>query len=190
MIAADLQGHARTGDIDRPITYEALGDDSAALMKNLGSKRLTGWATRSARAQHDYPTPGSRQKARRRLNGLQKRWVVSRNSQRDGAVRACRRRAVEAESVVSDLFTHRTDPGELARAGYQEGQTCCGRTSTGRKTLPPSRRQRRSYLAMRTPSAPNMWCSSSNSYNRRREEGWRAGMDQEFPTRGWPFCLA
>lgn len=41
VIAADLQGHGRTGDIDRPITYEALGDDIAALMKNLGSKRLT-----------------------------------------------------------------------------------------------------------------------------------------------------
>ena len=26
----------RTGDIDRPITYEALSDDIAALMKNLG----------------------------------------------------------------------------------------------------------------------------------------------------------
>lgn len=36
VIALDLQGHGRTGDIDRPITYEALGDDVAALMKNLG----------------------------------------------------------------------------------------------------------------------------------------------------------
>jgi pimeloyl-ACP methyl ester carboxylesterase len=39
VIAADLQGHGRTGDIDRPITYEALGDDIAALMKDLGIEK-------------------------------------------------------------------------------------------------------------------------------------------------------
>ena len=39
VIAADLQGHGRTGDIDRPITYESLGDDIAALMKNLGIEK-------------------------------------------------------------------------------------------------------------------------------------------------------
>ena len=36
VIAADLQGHGRTGDIDRPISCEALGDDVAALIKHLG----------------------------------------------------------------------------------------------------------------------------------------------------------
>jgi pimeloyl-ACP methyl ester carboxylesterase len=35
VIAADLQAHGRTADIDRPITYEALGDDVAALAKHL-----------------------------------------------------------------------------------------------------------------------------------------------------------
>lgn len=35
VIAADLQGHGRTGDIDRPISYEALADDIAALMRHL-----------------------------------------------------------------------------------------------------------------------------------------------------------
>jgi|SRR5215469_10282891 len=35
VIAADLQGHGRTADIDRPITYEALADDVAALAKHL-----------------------------------------------------------------------------------------------------------------------------------------------------------
>jgi pimeloyl-ACP methyl ester carboxylesterase len=46
--------------------------------------------------------------------------MVSRNSQRNGAVRACRRRAVEAESLVSELFPHRTEPGELddAKMGH------------------------------------------------------------------------
>ena len=39
VIAVDLQGHGRTGDIDRPITCEALGDDIAALIKTLGIEK-------------------------------------------------------------------------------------------------------------------------------------------------------
>jgi pimeloyl-ACP methyl ester carboxylesterase len=35
VIAVDLQAHGRTADIDRPITYEAMADDIAALMKYL-----------------------------------------------------------------------------------------------------------------------------------------------------------
>src|SRR5918999_2880277 len=36
VIAVDLQGHGRTADIDRPITYEQMADDVAALMEHLG----------------------------------------------------------------------------------------------------------------------------------------------------------
>ncbi len=36
VIAVDLQGHGRTGDIDRPITYEQMADDVAALMQAIG----------------------------------------------------------------------------------------------------------------------------------------------------------
>src|SRR5688572_26080991 len=36
VIAADLQGHGRTADIDRPISLEAMGDDVAALIQHLG----------------------------------------------------------------------------------------------------------------------------------------------------------
>ena len=32
----DLQGHGRTADIDRPITYEQMADDVGALMDTLG----------------------------------------------------------------------------------------------------------------------------------------------------------
>jgi pimeloyl-ACP methyl ester carboxylesterase len=35
--AVDLQGHGRTADIDRPITYEQMADDVAALMEHLGT---------------------------------------------------------------------------------------------------------------------------------------------------------
>jgi pimeloyl-ACP methyl ester carboxylesterase len=36
VIAVDLQAHGRTTDIDRPLSYEAMADDIAALMKHLG----------------------------------------------------------------------------------------------------------------------------------------------------------
>jgi len=36
VIALEPQGHARTADIDRPITYEAMADDAAALLAHLG----------------------------------------------------------------------------------------------------------------------------------------------------------
>ena len=36
VIAVELQGHGHTGDIDRPLSYEALADDIAALLRHLG----------------------------------------------------------------------------------------------------------------------------------------------------------
>jgi pimeloyl-ACP methyl ester carboxylesterase len=39
VIAVELQGHGRTSDIDRPLSYEAIADDIATLMKYLGIER-------------------------------------------------------------------------------------------------------------------------------------------------------
>lgn len=36
VIAVEQQGHGHTADIDRPITYEQMADDSAALLRHLG----------------------------------------------------------------------------------------------------------------------------------------------------------
>ena len=36
VIVTDLQGHGRTADVDRPLTYEQMADDVAALMAELG----------------------------------------------------------------------------------------------------------------------------------------------------------
>jgi len=36
VIGVDLQAHGRTADIDRPLTFEAMADDIAALLKHLG----------------------------------------------------------------------------------------------------------------------------------------------------------
>ena len=35
VIAVELQGHGRTADIDRPLTYEQMADDIAALLRHL-----------------------------------------------------------------------------------------------------------------------------------------------------------
>lgn len=39
VIAVDLQAHGRTADIDRPLSYEAMADDIAALTKYLGVEK-------------------------------------------------------------------------------------------------------------------------------------------------------
>ncbi len=39
VIAVELQGHGRTADIDRPLSYEAMADDVAALTRQLGITR-------------------------------------------------------------------------------------------------------------------------------------------------------
>jgi len=39
VIAVELQGHGRTADVDRPITYEQMADDVAALVRHLGIER-------------------------------------------------------------------------------------------------------------------------------------------------------
>jgi pimeloyl-ACP methyl ester carboxylesterase len=36
VVAVELQGHGRTADVDRPLTYEGLADDAAALIRHLG----------------------------------------------------------------------------------------------------------------------------------------------------------
>ena len=36
VIVPEMQGHGRTADIDRPITYEGMADDVATLLRHLG----------------------------------------------------------------------------------------------------------------------------------------------------------
>jgi len=49
--AVELQGHGRTTDIDRPITYQNLADDVAAFMDAVGLPRRTSSATRWDRSR-------------------------------------------------------------------------------------------------------------------------------------------
>ena len=45
VIAVHLQAHGRTADVDRPMTFEAMADDIAALIAHLGFERPTSWAS-------------------------------------------------------------------------------------------------------------------------------------------------
>jgi pimeloyl-ACP methyl ester carboxylesterase len=48
VIAVDLQAHGHTADVDRPLRYQTLGDDVAALIRHLGLAQADRWATPSA----------------------------------------------------------------------------------------------------------------------------------------------
>jgi pimeloyl-ACP methyl ester carboxylesterase len=48
VIAIDLQAHGRTADIDRPLSYELMGDDVAALIRQLKLERQTSSVTHLA----------------------------------------------------------------------------------------------------------------------------------------------
>src|SRR5215208_1814483 len=39
VIAVELQGHGRTADVDRPLSYEQMADDTAALLRHLGDEQ-------------------------------------------------------------------------------------------------------------------------------------------------------
>ncbi len=39
VIAVELQGHGRTADIDRPLSYEQMADDTAALLRHVGTEQ-------------------------------------------------------------------------------------------------------------------------------------------------------
>jgi pimeloyl-ACP methyl ester carboxylesterase len=45
VIAVELQGHGHTRDIDRPLRYELLADDIAALLDHLGLTQAAGLAS-------------------------------------------------------------------------------------------------------------------------------------------------
>ena len=48
VVAVEMQGHGRTADTDRPMSFATLGDDVAALLDTSGSQEPTWSATRSA----------------------------------------------------------------------------------------------------------------------------------------------
>src|SRR5438128_11194664 len=79
VIAVEMQGHGRTADIPRDITYENLADDVAALLEQLKNQRaeLIGYSMGGAVAM---------QCAIRHPANIRKEDVVSHTFRRDGTV--------------------------------------------------------------------------------------------------------
>jgi len=50
VVAVELQGHGHTADVDRPLSYEQMADDVAALLRHLGIERpdVFGWRADTA----------------------------------------------------------------------------------------------------------------------------------------------
>jgi pimeloyl-ACP methyl ester carboxylesterase len=77
VIAVDLQGHGRTADIDRPLSYEAMADDIAALIKHLGIEKadVMGYSVGGG---------GALRTAVKHPDGIRKLVLVSTAFRRDG----------------------------------------------------------------------------------------------------------
>ena len=51
VIAFDMEGHGRTADLDRPLTWEQIADDVAAAVKTLGGDKASGGMDGPLRSQ-------------------------------------------------------------------------------------------------------------------------------------------
>lgn len=59
VIALEMQAHGRTADIDRPLTYEQMADDTAAALRHLGVERADffGYSAPSSACRSPCGTP-------------------------------------------------------------------------------------------------------------------------------------
>ena len=78
--ALEFQGHGRTTDIDRPITYPNLADDVAAFMDAVGlaeGRRVRLFHGRRRRAAARHPPSGQGEQARRGVGRLRRRGLAA-----------------------------------------------------------------------------------------------------------------
>lgn len=86
VIAVELQGHGHTADIERPLSFEQLGDDIAALIQQLGLNNadIAGYSLGGGVAlQTAIRHPGSGAQAGGSFSALQERRMVHRSSRRN-----------------------------------------------------------------------------------------------------------
>jgi pimeloyl-ACP methyl ester carboxylesterase len=86
VIVPEMQGHGRTADIDRPITYEGMADDVAALLGHLGIEEADAFGYSmggGGRPPARHPPPGLAAQAGGRLGLLHERRHAARAA-RDG----------------------------------------------------------------------------------------------------------
>src|SRR5207302_130350 len=102
VIAADLQAHGRTADIDRPISPELMAEDIAALIKHLGLDRpdVMGYSLGGGRRYLPAGPRGRgvrvarRRKARRRLGWFGPTEIAARDPPRAHALQHRQRTGV------------------------------------------------------------------------------------------------
>ncbi len=190
VIAVDLQAHGRTADIDRPLSYEAMADDIAALTKYLGIEKadVMGYslgvvvALRTAVQHPDL---------------VRKLVLVSTPFSRDGWYPEIRAAMAQSGAGTAEQMKQTpmyqlyariaprpadwpvlfTKLGDLLRKDYDWS-----------KDVAASRRPLCSCLVMPTPFAPHMpWSSSSSWVAARRTP---VGTARGCPIPGSLFCRA
>jgi len=136
VITVDLQAHGRTADIDRPMAFESMADDIAALAKHSESTMPTSWDIRSALVSlctrpFVMPTWPEDWCSSRLLSSV---TVGILRSLRNGTSGRGRSRSDEADSDVSDVLPNRAEARGLARCCSAKSATCSGRITTGLTT--------------------------------------------------------
>ena len=92
VIGVDLQAHGRIADIDRPMTYEAMADDVAALIEHLsvGEANVMGYSLGGAGDARDDRGRGCRQHPSCARRGVLRAARSRREGRRVGRVRDAR----------------------------------------------------------------------------------------------------
>jgi len=87
VIGVDLQSHGRSPAADRPMRFETMADDIAALITDLKLERadvMGFFAWRRSRVAHRDPASSTRGAARSGLDRLQEKRMVSGDDRRHG----------------------------------------------------------------------------------------------------------
>ena len=116
VVAVELQGHGHTADVDRPLSYEQMADDVAALLRHLGIEKadVFGYSMGGGVAlQVAMPAPGGGTQAGASLRSTyDNAGVIPRDARGDRAdhARDLRRDAVEGGVRQDRARARRTSP--------------------------------------------------------------------------------
>jgi pimeloyl-ACP methyl ester carboxylesterase len=79
VIAIEQQGHGHTEDIDRPLSFEQMADDTAELLRQLEIEKadILGYSMGGTIAVEGHPSPRTRAKAGNYFIALQERRLAS-----------------------------------------------------------------------------------------------------------------
>jgi len=81
VIAVEQQAHGHTADIERPLSYEQMADDTAALLRHIGVEQADffGYSVGWRRPPDCHPAPGAGAQAGGGLGHIQQRGIPHRS---------------------------------------------------------------------------------------------------------------